>query len=398
MTKNILSKTALVFVILAMLLVAVPATAQTTPTEASYEQQFLTKINAERSARGLAPMKMYWDLTDDARIHSDAMLARGRIYHTKSLSNVVSSGWEALSENVGAGPSVSSLHAAFMASAGHKRNILGNYTHVGIGVQRSSSGQMWATMIFARYGTSPTAGGGTELCTGSCDERNADSVMLRTGATFVIFDETSQYSAATKVTFGRTSDIPLMGDWNCDGVDTPGLYRPSRGRFYLDMEGTGKSTKTIAFGNGATDWPLAGDFNKNGCDSVGLYRKTSGQAFLSYDLNNSVEAAFYYGNPSDKPFVGDWNGDGRDTLGLHRESTGQVFLRNSNTAGPANLSFYFGNPGDVMLAGDWDGDGDDTVGIYRPSNGNVYLRNYNTQGNANYWFKVGSGFVAGSAW
>ena len=121
------------------------------PAQAGTEGAFLSKINASRAAEGLAPVSVHSDLVPDARTHSAEMMAAGEIYHTSPLS-AVASGWEALAENVGAGPSVDSLHAAFMASAGHRRNILGDYNYVGIGVSQSDSGQLWVTVIFMRKG------------------------------------------------------------------------------------------------------------------------------------------------------------------------------------------------------------------------------------------------------
>ncbi len=121
------------------------------PAQAGTEGAFLSKINASRSAAGLAPVSVHSDLVPDARAHSAEMMAAGEIYHTSSLG-AVASGWEALAENVGAGPSVDSLHAAFMNSAGHRRNILGDYNYVGIGVSQSDSGQLWVTVIFMRKG------------------------------------------------------------------------------------------------------------------------------------------------------------------------------------------------------------------------------------------------------
>jgi hypothetical protein len=121
------------------------------PAQAGTEGAFLSKINASRSAAGLAPVSVHSDLTPDARAHSAQMMDAGSIYHTSSLS-AVASGWEALAENVGVGPSVDSLHAAFMASSGHRRNILGDYNYVGIGVSQSDSGQLWVTVIFMRKG------------------------------------------------------------------------------------------------------------------------------------------------------------------------------------------------------------------------------------------------------
>jgi hypothetical protein len=121
------------------------------PAQAGAEGSFLSKINASRAAAGLASVSVHSDLVPDARAHSAEMMAAGNIYHTSPLS-AVASGWEALAENVGAGPSVDSLHAAFMASSGHRRNILGDYNYVGIGVSQSDSGQLWVTVIFMRKG------------------------------------------------------------------------------------------------------------------------------------------------------------------------------------------------------------------------------------------------------
>jgi hypothetical protein len=63
-----------------------------------------------------------------------------------------------------------------------------------------------------------------------------------------------------------------MGDWNCDGVQTPGLYRQSDGFVYLRNSNTqGVADITFFFGNPG-DVPIAGDFNGNGCDTVSIYR------------------------------------------------------------------------------------------------------------------------------
>ncbi len=42
----------------------------------------------------------------------------------------------------------------------------------------------------------------------------------------------------TQVTsFSLAIDLPLVGDWNGDGFDEIGAYRPSSQRFYFDMDG-----------------------------------------------------------------------------------------------------------------------------------------------------------------
>ena len=51
--------------------------------------------------------------------------------------------------------------------------------------------------------------------------------------------------------------------------------------------------------------------------------------------------------------VGDWDGDGIDSVGVFSNGTFQ--LRNTNTAGAADLTFSVGAAGDKPVAGDWDG-------------------------------------------
>jgi hypothetical protein len=44
--------------------------------------------------------------------------------------------------------------------------------------------------------------------------------------------------ATTSFYFGNPGDFPIMGDWDCDGIDTPGLYRQSDGFVYLRNSNT----------------------------------------------------------------------------------------------------------------------------------------------------------------
>jgi hypothetical protein len=119
------------------------------PAFAAPEGQFVSKINATRVANGMAPLEVYWDLSDDAEAHSNTMMEQDHLHHNPNLANVTS-GWDALAENVGVGPDPSRLHEAFMESAGHRRNILGNYNYLGVGVVRQSDTKIWVTVVFMR--------------------------------------------------------------------------------------------------------------------------------------------------------------------------------------------------------------------------------------------------------
>lgn len=190
----------------------------------------------------------------------------------------------------------------------------------------------------------------------------------------------------TSFVYGNPSDAPFVGDWDCDGIDTPGLYRRSTGRAFLRNENaTGAADQTFMFGNPG-DIPLAGDFDGDGCDSLSIYRPRDASVHIINRLGHdggglgAAGTVYAFGNPGDVPVVGDWDGDEIDTLALRRPSDGFVYMTNRHQAGVAESSFFYGDPGDVPVAGDWDGDGFDSLGLHRPANSTTYLRNSNSTG------------------
>ena len=203
--------------------------------------------------------------------------------------------------------------------------------------------------------------------------------------------------------YGNPGDYPFVGDWNCNNIDTPGLYRQSDGFAYLRNSNTqGNADRTFFFGNPG-DIPLAGDFNGDGCDTLSIYRPSEARFYIINALGKdggglgAADYSFLFGDAGDKPVVGDWDGDGIDEIGLHRESSGFFYYRDSLTTGIAAGQFYFGDPGDRFVAGDWGFvDGVDTPGLFRPSNQVFYFRHDLTQGNADSqstWAGAGSGWL-----
>ncbi len=189
--------------------------------------------------------------------------------------------------------------------------------------------------------------------------------------------------------YGNPGDTPFLGDWNGDGVQTPGLYRPSTGFAYVrDTNDFGVADREWFMGNPG-DIPLVGDWDGDGTDSFGVYRPSEGKVYLrNAQTTGFADVEYYFGNPGDAPFAGDFDGDGIDTVGLFRETAGLVYFRNTQTTGVAESEFFFGIPGDKFVGGDWDGDGIDTVGVLR---GDTFFgRNSNNQGFADFMFQVDS--------
>ncbi len=111
-------------------------------------------------------------------------------------------------------------------------------------------------------------------------------------------------------------------------------------------------------------------------DTIGTFRSSTNQ-FLLRNSNDAGPADItkIFGGPGDLPIAGDWNGDGSADFGFFRPSTRQFFLKTNLLILSQTVVITFGQLGDLPIAGDWDGDGIDTIGVFRPSTGEVFLSN-----------------------
>jgi C1A family cysteine protease len=174
-----------------------------------------------------------------------------------------------------------------------------------------------------------------------------------------------------RVVWGESTDIPVAGDWDGDGIDEIGLYRPLTRMWYLDYDNSGLSDYRVVWGE-STDIPVAGDWDGDGMDEIGLYRPLTRMWYLDYDNSGLSDYRVVWGDSTDKPVVGDWDGDGMDEIGLYRPLTRMWYLDYDNN-GLSDYRVVWGESTDIPVAGDWDGDGLDEIGLYRPSASMWYL-------------------------
>jgi Tol biopolymer transport system component len=176
--------------------------------------------------------------------------------------------------------------------------------------------------------------------------------------------------------------LPVVGDWNGDGVDTVGLYDPAASVFYLrNANTTGMADLTFGFGAAGAGWlPVVGDWNGDGIDTVGLYDPAASLFYLrNTNTIGMADVAVPFGPPGGgwSPVAGDWDSDGRDTVGLYDGAASTWYLTDSLIAPVANHVFGYGQPGAgwTALAGDWNVDRCDTVGEFDPAGAVWYLAN-----------------------
>jgi len=130
-----------------------PAQADPAMSAAEIAVAFEWSIDVERIVRGLAPLSVDVAVSTQAQVWSGGMalfntLAEDRFYGAE-LSAAAPT-WRYGGENVGVGPTPASIEAAFMASPPHRANMLGPFTHVGVGVFVDGHGTIWVTERFYR--------------------------------------------------------------------------------------------------------------------------------------------------------------------------------------------------------------------------------------------------------
>lgn len=116
--------------------------------DAGAESDFAGRIAAIRSANGKAGLSRDGSLDAYARSWAKQMGESGSLAH--SNTGALMPPWAAVAENVGQGGSVSQVFDLFVGSSGHLGNMIGDFTHMGIGVWRDPGGTIWTAHVFAR--------------------------------------------------------------------------------------------------------------------------------------------------------------------------------------------------------------------------------------------------------
>ena len=178
------------------------------------------------------------------------------------------------------------------------------------------------------------------------------------------------------ISWGLPNDVPVVGDWNGDGKNGIGIFRPGSGLWSLDSnENFAWEPSDVSLSWGLpNDVPVVGDWNGDTKESIGIFRPSSGIWSLDSNENFAWEpsdVSLSWGLPNDVPVVGDWNGDTKESIGIFRPSSGIWSLdANENFAwAPSDVSLSWGLPNDVPVIGDWNGDTKESIGIFRPGSG-----------------------------
>ena len=166
----------------------------------------------------------------------------------------------------------------------------------------------------------------------------------------------------------------LVGDWDGDGIDTPG---------HVTADGHVVLTNSLAAAPVSHRFPvptgaqwLVGDWDGDGIDTLAW--RYGNRIEITNRHGGPVEQRFWYGAPSDEFLVGDLDGDGRDSVAVRRGNA--IHVRHTLTSGNADQVFWYGIPGEPLYLADINGDGSDDPIIVRADR--AHVRFSPTTGNA----------------
>ena len=199
---------ALLVTVGAVAVLASPAAAGTVEDENRlYDLQ-----NQARAQHGLPALAYDSAAVGVARGWAQELARSQSLRHNPNLawevSTYVTDEWTRIGENVGYASTADQVFNAYMASSGHRANILGDYNRVGVGAARDASGRLWTTVVFIKgpaLATAPQQSGFTDIA-GSVHRDNimtAFDAGLMKGISSTQFGPTLTMSRAQLATLVR---------------------------------------------------------------------------------------------------------------------------------------------------------------------------------------------------
>jgi len=127
------------------------AAASSTPTIAQQTQRVFDDTNEVRAEAGTTPLVRNSSLDKVAMDWAKQQSDNGAMSHNPNYSTQIPSGWSHAGENVAAGYTYTQVVPAWKASAEHYKNLVGDYTDLGIGEYTGADGRTYWVQEFAKY-------------------------------------------------------------------------------------------------------------------------------------------------------------------------------------------------------------------------------------------------------
>lgn len=117
------------------------------------QKRILADTNAFRAKHGLRALEIDPAMSRVATNWSRRMGTTENFQHNPNYAQQIPSGWVRAAENIAAGQQTASVVNAWINSEGHRANMLGDHTHIGIGAVTVPGSRYvrYFTQVFAKY-------------------------------------------------------------------------------------------------------------------------------------------------------------------------------------------------------------------------------------------------------
>lgn len=266
----------------------------------------------------------------------------------------------------------------------------GSYAYFGLEVDTASRGERSGTLVIQT--TDPLAPQFKFIVRATVIESNRFSTIGHFHNGQWQFDTDRDGRPDETISFGRTGDIPVTGDWNGDGICDLGVCRAeTNGKLRWLLRTCGNEDESVQelFYGANQDTPVVADIDGNGRTDIGVVKRSASAGTMSWqfdiDLDGVVDRTIELGRWDDTPVTGDWNGDGTTDLGIvrHGEAKNMHWSFYDDDGTTMQRDFQFGHFLDTPVVGDWNADGRDDIGGFRSNQreGNrVWLLNTDDDG------------------
>jgi hypothetical protein len=139
-----------------------------------------------------------------------------------------------------------------------------------------------------------------------------DTLGIRRGGKVYLTNTNATGIADMEFWFGVPTDLAFGGDPDGDGRDSVFLYRPSSGfTYYTNSTPVGPNDVaptdgTLSYGV-PTDRLVIGDWDGDGTDTVGVFRPSETTVYLrNTNTTGPADLAYFFGEAPWQPLAGFW--------------------------------------------------------------------------------------------
>jgi hypothetical protein len=151
-------------------------------------------------------------------------------------------------------------------------------------------------------------------------------------AIWMLRNSNSPGAADVQLVFGLSGWKVVMGDWDGDGIATPGVFDPATATWYLRHSNDPADPGVTVIWYGGAGWtPVAGDWNNDGITSIGVVDPAGIWHLRDSTSAGAADHVFAYGLPGWTPVTGSWGLSGTPLLAGGGRGTGASSLLDQAT-------------------------------------------------------------------